>query len=166
MVRDINQADRRSRAPDSKTALVNHQPANLRFKGRSRYAQHGRRTIRARDLAASILQRLFDQLPFVRCERLGEPRHAPRRRRRVICERLGNVQPFFVTKDRASLQHVLELPDIARPLVADEPIEGCWLNACKVPSEPLADPAQDVLGKSRDVLTPSSQWRQVDGKYA
>jgi nucleotide-binding universal stress UspA family protein len=43
-------------------------------------------------------------MPFARCERLGERRHASRRWCRVSCERLGNVQQLLVAEDRASLR--------------------------------------------------------------
>ena len=63
------------------------------------------------------------------------------------------------SKDGKALADVLELPDVARPVIGEEPLDHVFGNR-QVPSLGVA--RDKVKGKQRDVLRPLSQGRNMN----
>jgi hypothetical protein len=66
------------------------------------------------------------------------------------------------TQYHGSLDHVLQLANIARPLVVVKEIQCLLVNACKYSPNLVCVPTEEVLKKHRNIFPPFSKRRDVD----
>ena len=104
----------------------------------------------------------------------SRPGSAPRRRRRARIQ-LGSPEKFGQEgreQDRAAglqqglLEDALQLPDVARPGVAAQPLQRLRGDLANLPPEFAAEAPQVVLHQQRQVVAPLAQGGQVDGEDA
>ena len=68
------------------------------------------------------------------------------------------------TQYHGSLDHVLQLADITRPLVVVKEVQCLFVNACKYSPYLVCIPTEEVLKKYCNIFPPFSKRRDVDRK--
>jgi len=126
-----------------------------------------RRVAGAIDAAAALAQHALDMAPLHVVQRVaaaGEARHAAAPR--ANAERMVELQGAARRADQRPLDDVLQLADIARPVMIPQRLHDLGGHGFDALRELVLMALDEVPDQARDVVGPIAQRRQRDGKYA
>src|SRR6266516_7798417 len=156
----------RSRLADggpSEGEFVDVQVADFPLERLARNAELRRRAVRAGNPAERLLERGFDQRLLT--VRQGGHGRAVRRLALLAREpRLIDHQRLALTQHDGTLDHVLELAHVARPVVGREPLQGLLVNIADDLPRLLGEAVDQVFDQDRNVLRAFAERRQADGE--
>src|SRR6266699_538968 len=156
----------RSRLADggpSEGEFVDVQVADFPLERLARNAELRRRAARAGNPAERLLERGFDQ--GLLTVRQGGHGRAVRRLALLAREpRLIDHERLPLTQHDGTLDHVLELAHVARPVVGREPLQGLLLNIADDLPRLLCEAVDKVFDQDRNVLRAFAERRQADGE--
>src|SRR5947209_4568045 len=78
----------------------------------------------------------------------------------------GREQDGAAGLEQGLFQDALQLPNVARPRVAAQPLQSLGGDLADLPPEFAVEAAQVVLHQHQQVIVPLPQWGQVDGEDA
>src|SRR5208337_1616853 len=144
----------------SQSGAHDAQLLHAELQGRAVQAQLYRGTVRSGKHPASLLQSCQNVGPFGLFQGLRLPTIGARSDPRQF----GNRDPQLGTgaHNYRSLDHVLQLPDVSRPAVADEGIHALLGDAFDVSVHALGEALDEMLHQQRDVLSPFAQCGNPD----
>src|SRR5208337_3018652 len=139
----------------SQSGAHDAQLLHAELQGRAVQAQLYRGTVRSGKHPASLLQSCQNVGPFGLFQGLRLPTIGARSDPRQF----GDRDPQLGTgaHNYRSLDHVLQLPDVAGPTVVDESIHSLLGNAFDVSVHALGEALDEMMYQQRDVLAPFAQ---------
>src|ERR1700732_4754070 len=67
-----------------------------------------------------------------------------------------------LTQDCPALERIVQLADVARPLVPQQHLQRVWRQSCRRTSRRSIELLQECVGQQGDVSTPLAQGRNAD----
>ena len=126
---------------------------------------HAQRSSTARTCSRAIASKLWSEPGPGRGGHGRWLRHGTGRPARRV-QRVVQPQRLARREDERPLEHVLELPHVARPVVGDERVHHAPGDLLDAPAQVLLSPLDEGPGDQRDVLPPLAQGRDLDREDA
>lgn len=145
---------------------VNSQFPDLRFESLTGYAQPGSRARWTADHTLGLAQSSFDHFSFP-FDKVCYQRHArrgrPGSRWRKPCP--IHAKRFSFAENHGPLDYILQLADVARPIISFEQIQGTSADVTDSLARLVRVAVNQVLGQQRNIVGALSKRRQSNREY-